>query len=388
MWLSREVIERFIAVGCPNVRESTRGNYRTRLLRLSEIVLGGACRTGKPAKLSASVPNSPYTRTELADLWGWASGQATEELRWGCKTLMALGLGVALDKPGQRPAYNGLKILNRLQERGYEPGYLAGDRAYNNSEPTEWQIPVRAMGYKPVYDYRGDQLGNQGGTEGAILVEGRWYCPSMPEPLINATIDLYAERIDRETWVRLIAARRGYRLMPKQNTDADGYQRMMCPAEAGKAQCLIKPHTLGRGIHLPLVDPEPSPAGTVNVCRQKAINVSPEAGAKPWKALEYGGPEWQKVYFRLRNSVEGYNGYAKNPLAEGIEAAGSRRIRGIAAQTILLAFQLAHANRRKIKKWLETLTLGGERPRRRTHHRRPTREPRSWTPTGHLTPAA
>ncbi|MER7837271.1 hypothetical protein ABTY98_15510 [Streptomyces sp. NPDC096040] len=159
------------------------------------------------------------------------------------------------------------------------------------------------------------------------------------------------------------------------------------PAEAGKTQCLIKPHTLGRGIH-PLIDPEPSPAGPVKVYRQNTITVSPEAGAKQWQALEYGGPEWQKIYFRLRNSVEGYNGYAKNPLAEGIEAAGSRRIRGIAAQTILLAFQLAHANRRKIKKWLETLALCGERPRRRTHHRRKTKGPGTWAPTGHLVPAA
>jgi hypothetical protein len=276
--------------------------------------------------------------------------------------LPVLVLGVALDKPGHRPAYNGVKILNRMQNRGYKPGFLAGDRAYNNSEPDEWQLPIRAMGYKPVYDYRADQLGKQAETDGAILVEGRWYCPSMPEPLINATIDLHAERIDQETWVRRIGARRGYRVMPKENANADGYQRMMCPAEAGKAQCPLKPHTLGRGIHLPLVDPEPSPAGPFKVCRQRTITVSPETGAKHWQALEYGGPEWQKIYFRLRNSVEGYNGYAKNPLAEGIEAAGSRRIRGIAAQTILLAFQLAHANRRKVKSWLETLALGGERP--------------------------
>ncbi|MBA4862876.1 hypothetical protein H1V43_16025 [Streptomyces sp. PSKA54] len=99
VWLSREMIERFIAVGCPQVGESTRGNYRTRLLRLREIVLGGECRTGKPAKLSASAPNRPYSRTEIADLWGWAGGQPTEELRWGCKTLMALGLGTGLDSP-------------------------------------------------------------------------------------------------------------------------------------------------------------------------------------------------------------------------------------------------------------------------------------------------
>ncbi|MEW2518632.1 hypothetical protein [Actinacidiphila alni] len=133
--------------------------------------------------------------------------------------LPALVIGMALDKPGRRPAYNGLKILKRLGDRGYQPGYVAGDLAYNNSDPSEWQIPVRGLGYKPVYDYRVDQLGNQGGTQGAILVEGTWYCPSMPEPLINATKDLYAERIDRETWAQRIAARRPYRLMPKETED-------------------------------------------------------------------------------------------------------------------------------------------------------------------------
>ncbi|MEU0392532.1 hypothetical protein ABZ208_07130 [Streptomyces sp. NPDC006208] len=48
-------------------------------------------------------------------------------------------------------------------------------------------------------------------------------------------------------------------------------------------------------------------------------------------------------------SLEGFNGYANSPLAETIEAGGSRRIRGITAGTVLLAFPLAHANRRKIK---------------------------------------
>ncbi|MFE2541857.1 hypothetical protein [Actinacidiphila glaucinigra] len=97
VWLSREVIERFIAVGCPQVGEGTRGNYRTRLLRLREILFGGECRTGAPAGLSAATANRPYSSTELADLWGWAGAQPTEELRWGCKTLMALGIGVGLD---------------------------------------------------------------------------------------------------------------------------------------------------------------------------------------------------------------------------------------------------------------------------------------------------
>lgn len=99
MWLTREVIERFIAVGCPQVGERTRGNYRSKLLRIKEAVLGSDCITGQPAKLSAAGSKQPYSRTEIADLWGWAGGQPTEELRWGCKTLMALGAGCGVDSP-------------------------------------------------------------------------------------------------------------------------------------------------------------------------------------------------------------------------------------------------------------------------------------------------
>lgn len=83
--------------------------------------------------------------------------------------------------------------------------------------------------------------------------------------------------------------------MPKENADADDYQRMMCPAEAGKAQCPIKPRTMGRGFHLPLVDPEPSPVGPLKSSRRRTITIRPKTGAKHWQSLDYGGPEWQKV---------------------------------------------------------------------------------------------
>jgi hypothetical protein len=98
-WLSPEFIERFIQVGCPAVGEATRGNYRSRLLRLREAVISPPLRTGKPVKLSASDPSRPYTTAEQAALWGWAAGQSTAALRSGCRVLLALGLGVGLDSP-------------------------------------------------------------------------------------------------------------------------------------------------------------------------------------------------------------------------------------------------------------------------------------------------
>lgn len=97
LWLSREYIERFIAIGCAHLGEATRANYRSKLLRLREALLGGDCRTGTPAKLSGSAASRPYTAAERAALWAWASGQPTEELRSGLTVLLALGLGCGLD---------------------------------------------------------------------------------------------------------------------------------------------------------------------------------------------------------------------------------------------------------------------------------------------------
>ncbi|XVQ11148.1 hypothetical protein ACQP1W_00805 [Spirillospora sp. CA-255316] len=96
LWLTREYIERFVLVGCAHLGESSRANYRSKLLRLREAVLGGDCATGKPSRLSGSQASRPYTRVEQVALWAWACGQPTEELRNGLTVLISLGLGCGL----------------------------------------------------------------------------------------------------------------------------------------------------------------------------------------------------------------------------------------------------------------------------------------------------
>ncbi|WP_340377642.1 hypothetical protein U5640_22905 [Streptomyces sp. SS7] len=296
----------------------------------------------------------------------------------------ALVIAFSVDKPSHRPGHVAVEALQQIDD-SLPRGYLAGDRAYNDQKPENFQLPIRAMGYEPVYDYAKDQLGVQAGFAGAELVEGNWYCPSMPQELKEATKDLINERIDKQTWINRIRARAAYVFMPKQRPDAEGHRRLMCPAEANWTQCPLKAYTLGRGIHLPLVDPAPSPAGSPPCCSQKTVTVPPEAGAGLWQPLQYGSEAWQRVYFRLRNSVEGINGYAKDPLYERLEDAGTRRIRGIAAQTLLLAFQLAHANRRKLRAWADSIALHDDRPRRRPTRRRKTKPLGTWTPKGYVT---
>jgi hypothetical protein len=129
----------------------------------------------------------------------------------------------------------------------------------------------------------------------------------------------------------------------------------------------------------------PSPVGRPKICKQESITIPPEAGAKHAQDLAYGSEEWAKIYFRLRNSVEGTNGYAKDPVHEAIEAGATRRIRGIAPTSILLAFQLHHTNTRKLATWADTLEgANGEPPRRRPTRRRKSKPLGTWTPAGHL----
>lgn len=295
----------------------------------------------------------------------------------------AVVTGFTLDKPGHAPGPNAVRVLADVHRCGHPTGFLAGDRAYDNTTPDDFQLPARALGNRLVFDYRQDQLGLQAGTAGAQLIEGTRYCPALPSALVTATSDLHKEVIDQETWVRRIAARVPFRLVPKQHPDHEGHQRMPCPAAAGRVQCPLKASSLGRDPRLPLAHPDPSPTGPAKICTQQSITIPPEA--QHHQALPYGSPDWQRVYFRLRNSVEGFNGFAKDPLQEAIEQPGTRRIGGIAAQTLLPAFQLAHANRRKIDRWLATIPPDGHPSRRRPTRRRPTRPIGSWTPTGHLT---
>src|ERR1039457_4676352 len=141
-----------------------------------------------------------------------------------------LALGLALTRPGEDPGGTGARVLASVASRGHRPGYLGADRAYSAARPESFHLPVRALGYSPVMDYRIDQLGIQASSGGALLVEGTWHSPAMPGPLIEATTDHRSAAITADLYAARIAARSPYRLRPKDGPDDDGYQRLACPA--------------------------------------------------------------------------------------------------------------------------------------------------------------
>ncbi len=214
-----------------------------------------------------------------------------------------------------------------------------------------FHLPARALGYRPVMDYRADQLGIQANSHGALLVDGTWYCPALPEPLITATAGLRGHAIDPETYTERITARIPYQLKHKDGPDADGYQRLACPAtgEHPGLMCPLREDSLSpRDGRAKVLQPPQDPP---KLCRQTAITIPPDVGARYRQDLPYGSPAWQARYATLRNTIEGLNGFAKDPAHEALGQPARRRVRGIAAQSLFTALLLTAANIRKIRAW-------------------------------------
>jgi hypothetical protein len=281
-----------------------------------------------------------------------------------------LAIGLAMTRPGEDPGGTGARVLASAAARGHKTGWLGYDRAYTAALPERFHLPARALGYQPVMDYRADQLGIQANTGGAILVEGTWYCPALPEPLITATARLRDHDIDRELYQQQIAARAPYRLKRKDGPDTDGYERLSCPAfgtHPGLMCPLRQPSLSPRDGRPKVLQPPEEPA---RICRQTAITIPPGTGARYRQDLPYGSPAWHARYATLRNTIEGLNGLVKDPAHEALAAPARRRVRGIAAQSVFTALLLMAANIRKIRTWRALTNSDKARTAQRARRRR------------------
>jgi len=281
-----------------------------------------------------------------------------------------LAIGLAMARPGEDPGGTGARVLASAAARGHKTGWLGYDRAYTAALPDRFHLPARALGYSPVMDYRADQLGIQASTGGTLLVEGSWYCPPLPDPLITATAHLRDHAIGRDLYDQQIAARAPYQLKRKDGPDADGYQRLSCPALGTHPRliCPLRDASLSPRDGRPKVlqPPEEPP----KICRQTAITLAPDIGARYRQDLPYGSPAWHARYATLRNTIEGLNGYAKDPAHQALAQPGRRRVRGIAACSLFTALLLMAANIRKIRAWRALTGSDQAGPARRARRRR------------------
>ena len=103
-------------------------------------------------------------------------------------------VGALLDQPGKRIAQNTLTLIDLLLAQGFTIEHFMGTwPACRLQDGGTRATAAEPRGIKGVFEYPKDKtaLGLQGSHGGAILVEGTWYCPSLPEDLINASADYF-----------------------------------------------------------------------------------------------------------------------------------------------------------------------------------------------------
>ena len=279
-----------------------------------------------------------------------------------------LTLGVLLTRPGEDPGASAVRVLNSVRARGYPASFLGADRGYTQVRPEHFHLPARALGYRVVMDYKETELGRQASSDGAVMVEGGFYCPAMPEDLVTASVDWRRGAIDAATNDARIAARTSWRLPRKERPDDDGYERFACPALGGHLRCPLRRASSVTALGaVPVLHPPPQPD---RVCTQSSITIAPDVGARFRQELAFGSAQWARIYATYRNTIEGTNGYVKDTAHESLHAPGRRRVRGIAAQSVFVALLLMAANFRKIAAYRNLIENGKahdvvERARRR-----------------------
>ena len=272
-----------------------------------------------------------------------------------------LAIGVSMDKPGVDVAGNGMRVINSIVERGHPRGHVVADLGYlPNSVPAKFQNLLRKLGYKLVFDYRRDQLAVVESFKGASLIEGKWYCPAMPDNLVEASVNYRgfgdpAKKIDAETYDLLIAQRSRYRVRVKDRLgthDSESGVAMRCPAAGASATaiCPLK-KVLGNSAGRTVIHAVPTHPS--DICNNRSsVTFTTEAGAKYGQELEFESPKWRKLYRPLRSMMEGFNGFVKDPNYEALDVPGRRRCRGYAAQFLFATLLLMSANLRALVTFL------------------------------------
>jgi hypothetical protein len=236
-------------------------------------------------------------------------------------------------------------VLERLKKSGVTLGDILADSAYAHRVAPNWALALRGLGAKIVTDLHPSDRGSKGTFAGAICSNGNLYCPATPVALLGlgplargATLEQTAAH-DTQT---AEAAR--YKLGPITSPDSDGYQRVTCPAVAGKLRCAKRPESLRRGYDRPTVasPPEHPPA----CCSQKTITVPPSINAKTAQKHDYPGAAWRDSYAR-RSGVERAYSTLKDPASTNIDR-GWCRLFGLAPILLFLTTTVAARNLRII----------------------------------------
>lgn len=274
-------------------------------------------------------------------------------------------VAMSFDNPGADLPSNSMIAINSLLSRGFRPGYYVADRAYAPGQKAEnLQLPLRNLGYSVIMDHKSNELGDgyNKGAQGFRNIEGKTYCPHMPEPLVNTSIDHQLrqkddpERIDSKVYFDRIKRREEFEVKTKQSVDEQGYYRVSCPARGPYAtvKCpRVEPHQNVVDKALPRVFAEKLPDDMLpKCCAQGSVTLHVGMNAKYQQELAYKSEKWLAEYGKGRSVIENMNKMLKMAHTTSVHERNRRPARGYFSQLLYVTMAIVATNARIIYLWM------------------------------------
>ena len=213
--------------------------------------------------------------------------------------------------------------------------------------------------------------GCHGTFEGAIAANGALFCPATPAPLLDlGPLKRGASEEETAAHDARFAELMRYKFCALSAPDDEGYQRVICPAAAGKVRCPHKSASLALSYQHPSVtDPPTEPP---RCCAQVSITVAPQVNDKTRQKHDYAGPAHRDSYARRTAAERTYASLA-DPSVGGIRR-GWCRLFGRTKNTLMYTLAVVVRNvrilesfeRRKAQE-VRARSIGPRRRRRRRH---------------------
>jgi len=204
---------------------------------------------------------------------------------------------IHLASPQHDPPAQIIPVLQRMLASGIVIGDLLADSGYSYRQPATFAFPARALGAQLIVDLHPNDRGPKGTHHGAIINNGRLYCPATPTTLLELG-PLHRAATSEQTVIhdQQSAELAHYKLSPITRPDHDGYHRASCPAAQGKLRCPHKPASLTLPNNRPtILDPPEHPPAC---CTQQTITVPPTVNAKTAQKHDYPSAAHRTSYNR------------------------------------------------------------------------------------------
>jgi hypothetical protein len=330
--------------------------------------------------------NAPGAKDYL--FFGYYAQVATMVRDEGGAQVPELVRRIAVAAPRVDPAAVMTETLVRLSEGGVALGDVLADCGYSNRQPQTFAAPLRRAGADLVMDLHPGDRGQRGTFEGAIAANGALFCPATPAPLLDlGPLKRGASEEETAAHDARFAELMRYKFCALSAPDDEGYQRVICPAAAGKVRCPHKAASLVLSYEHPSVSTPPTEPP--RCCVQVSITVAPQVNEKTRQKHDYAGPAHRDSYARRTAAERTYASLA-DPSIGGIRR-GWCRLFGRAKNTLMYALAVVVRNVRIVESFerrkaqeVRAASIAPRRRRRRRHQRdvdAPAEQPVPEVPT-------